>query len=865
MIVALDLETTWLDKEKDLIIEIAMIKFDEKTFEIIEEFTSLINPWIKIPELNSNITWITDEMVNSSPNFEDLIHKIEKFIWDNPILWHNTYFDRDFLIEKWINIKNNIVLDTFFLANFLSIWCKSLSLESLCINYWLKIETSHRAYFDTKNTYLLFKKLLEEFEKLWIGEKKLLQYLFFRVSDKNIIFLRKFLFSKSEKLSFDEFVVLQLDKIKKNEIEAKSADIKKVEEFWNYYSKIKNFEKRENQLKLWETIEKNFFQNKKTVIEAPTWIWKTLAYLIPSIIYSKKTNKKVYISTKTKILQDQIYSKEILKIQNSINLDFTYTKIKWKNNYISLKSYFDFIKNFDIDYEKLSFLSKLSLWLTKTEFWELDELFYVSFEYKYIKYVNADNNKILDKSNKYLNDEFVYKNKKRLDKSDIVIINHSLLFSDLKNDFLYFWDLENLIIDEAHSIEDVVTDSLRKWFNMKQIEDLFFYIENIFKKNLFNLSDLLLIKEKIFININDFFSIFYIFLKTKTHNENYLISVLADNSFYDNLDEEYYLIWKNLKELFFNFIKVLSENTFDFWREIKLIEAIIDVLDKFINKDNCEDYVKIINFSQYEWVKIEYTILNVWKYLSQNFWSKLDNCFLISATLAIWENFSYLKKSLDLVEFEFLKFESDFDYSKQAVLYIPSDIWNIKNNFFHVKEFLKVFFEKVKWNTLVLFTSLSLVRETYLDSNFYAKSFGTKILAQSVSWSKNKLLESFLEEPDNSIILWTDSFWEWIDIPWSDLKYLIIHKMPFMVPSDPIYVSRSSLYENPFSDYSVPKSVLKLKQWFWRLIRTKNDYWAIIFLDNRIYSTQWWQIFYKSFPDEIKKLLITKNEIISSI
>ena len=92
MIVALDLETTWLDKEKDLIIEIAMIKFDEKTFEIIEEFTSLINPWIKIPELNSNITWITDEMVNSSPNFEDLIHKIEKFIWDNPILWHNTYF-----------------------------------------------------------------------------------------------------------------------------------------------------------------------------------------------------------------------------------------------------------------------------------------------------------------------------------------------------------------------------------------------------------------------------------------------------------------------------------------------------------------------------------------------------------------------------------------------------------------------------------------------------------------------------------------------------------------------------------------------------------------------------------------------------
>ena len=101
-------------------------------------------------------------------------------------------------------------------------------------------------------------------------------------------------------------------------------------------------------------------------------------------------------------------------------------------------------------------------------------------------------------------------------------------------------------------------------------------------------------------------------------------------------------------------------------------------------------------------------------------------------------------------------------------------------------------------------------------------------------------------------MIWTDTFWEWIDIPGEDLKYLVIHKVPFMVPSDPIFKARSALFKNAFSDYSIPKSILKLKQGFWRLIRTKKDTWIVIFLDDRIYSTSWGAIFYNAFPSNIK-------------
>ncbi len=864
MIVALDLETTGLLKEKDFVIEIALIKFDENTFEIIEEFTSLINPWIKIPDLNINITGITDEMVLNSPSLDELKVKILDFIWDLPILGHNTYFDRDFLIEKWINISKNIVLDTFFIANFLSIGCKSMSLESLSAYYSIELIWAHRAYNDTTATLLLFKMLLWEFNKLDESKKSLLGYFFSNTKDKNVAYIKNFFFKEDIKVDFDEFVMLQLDKIIR--ISTKNLFVAEAEitdtEIKDYFPKIPNFENRDNQVSMAEKIYSNFFSNKKTTIEAPTWIWKTLAYLIPAILYSKKVNKKVFISTKTKILQDQIYFKDLEIIKNNLGITFNYTKIKWKKNYISLKSFFDFIQEFELDYEKVSFLSKMSLWLCSTEFWELDEVFYTANEYKFLKYVNADNNQTLDDKNPYLKKEFVYKQKINLELADIVVINHSLLFSDLKNDFSFFGKVENLVIDEAHSIEDIATESLKNSFSIKVLEDMLSYIEAILRYNYIDITPIQTQKVDLLSNIKLFFDIFYSYLKEKTNNDNFFINSLLDDSFYSLQTEYFYKLWENVKNALLDIKESLLDVKIDFAREINLVDKIVDIVDKIVDKDNNQEYIKIAHYKEYEWVKLEYTILDIWKYLRTNFWDYLNNCFLLSATLSIASNFDYVKKTLHLEEFEFMEYNTDFDYKNQAVLYIPKDLGSIKNNFSVVTDFLKDIFSIVRGNTMVLFTSLSAVRNIYINLNFFTKSIWSKLLAQSISGSKNKVLDAFLQEHQSSIILWTDSFWEWIDIPWKPLEYLIIHKIPFMVPTDPIYISRSKLFANPFSDYSVPKSILKLKQWFGRLIRTKNDKGIVIFLDDRIHSTQWWKVFINAFPKDINMVVTTKKHII---
>lgn len=152
----------------------------------------------------------------------------------------------------------------------------------------------------------------------------------------------------------------------------------------------------------------------------------------------------------------------------------------------------------------------------------------------------------------------------------------------------------------------------------------------------------------------------------------------------------------------------------------------------------------------------------------------------------------------------------------------------------------------------MLFTAFSLIREIYSKLKLDLQKDGVSLLAQSISGSKHKQIEHFKKHAASSILMGTDSFWEGIDIPGDDLKYLLIHKIPFPVPSDPIFIARSKLYKNSFEEYAIPKSIIKLKQGFGRLIRSEQDTGMMIFLDDRIFSTSWGKIFLDAFPEDVK-------------
>lgn len=863
MIVAIDLETTWLDKYNDRIIEVWMVKFDETTFEIVEEFSTFVDPDISIPELITNITNITDFDVEWAPFIEDIKDRIIDFIWDSPILGQNIGFDIGFLVNNNIDIKDNIYLDTFFLSNFLCMHEKSLNLEALCKSFWIWFEWAHRALNDIKATVKLFEKLVNKFQKLNKNKKELLYHIFSKSSDNNVEYIKKYLFWDFEwTYTFQKFEKSILKKIWKiwEEKEIVYDKTLKVESLSSVYDKIWVLEKRDNQLNMTSEVLDIFNDSKMSLIEAPTWLWKSFAYLIPAIIFSVSNWKKVFVSTKTKALQDQLYEKDLSLLLDKLDIDFNFSKLKWKRNYLWIKNLFEDLFLDNLSFEKVTFMSKIVLWTLETSHWEMDELSFYWQEYWFLRNITSDNPHILKDDNIYKEYEFLFKARNSLNSSNIVIINHSLLFSDVVSESSVLWNIDNLIIDEAHNIDDSITDSLRKSFNRNNLEEVFSFINDVYNKKEINKIDIIKKQDDLISNVELILDYAYSYLNSIVKNDSrYKVSLIKEDFFEET---DFKDILNKIELLFLDIIDTLSTiEDFDFIREKWLLQDMFSIIKTVISKKSLSKNICMISYNDRSWVSLDYTLLNPWNYLNNNLWNNLDSLLLTSATLKIWDSFDYFKNILHLWDnFNFLSFESDFDYKKQATLFIPNDLWSIKSNSKNVIEFLWSFFSIVRWRVLTLLTSFNIIRNIYTDLNNKLKKEGISLYAQSIWWSKNKLLSFYLDNSDNSILLWTDSFWEGIDIPGDKLKYLIIHKFPFSVPTDPVFQARSALFEDSFRDYAVPKAIIKLKQWFWRLIRSKKDTWLVVFLDDRIYSTSWWREFYKAFPSDINIKIASSND-----
>ena len=285
-----------------------------------------------------------------------------------------------------------------------------------------------------------------------------------------------------------------------------------------------------------------------------------------------------------------------------------------------------------------------------------------------------------------------------------------------------------------------------------------------------------------------------------------------------------------------------------FSRETQEIAYILQVLSEVFFKTDRDTYIYYITHDENRGTQLHSTVLKPGEFLNSQLWNSLQSVVLTSATLQMDDDFAYIKNALQVEEFETLILPSDFDYTTQALLFIPQDLGSIKNNLPKVIDFLDVFFSTVKGRTLVLFTAFFAIREVFTRLKISLEKEGIYLLAQSISGSKHKQIDFFKKQAQKSILLGTDTFWEGVDIPGEDLKYLLIHKIPFAVPSDPIFQARSRLFQDSFSQYAVPKSILNLKQGFGRLIRTKTDSGVVVFLDDRIWTTSWGKKFLTAFP-----------------
>ena len=677
------------------------------------------------------------------------------------------------------------------------------------------------------------------------------------------------------------------------------------------------YEYRPQQIKMVEIVSDAFNRDKAAFIEAGTGTGKTISYLIPAIHWAVNNKEKCVIATNTINLQEQLVNKDLPLIQKLLPTKFNYVLIKGRSNYICMnKFYKSFMQPelFDITGYKNQ-IDNISEWLKVTDDGSKSSLNFIP-DNKLWESICAEADNCLKNKCKFFNECFVNKIRREANAAHILIVNHHILLSDIvykynQNNFKINGVLpayKRIIFDEAHNLEDAaikhlgidisrngIIKTLNFLYNTFQGKErgILQYVKNsvIFKSKIKKKEKILaLFDQKIMPLINSlkndvdlsFDIIKNYFIKNYSKREIFqgfklriTGEIAADPEFFENCEsvlidliKQFLELAKYLETLLKNF-KIESETSESETDEIikndlgyvKIkIDSIHRALSGFINPQDIENTVRWTECpnTQKKEIKLFAAPIDISKLFFNSVVLPHKTVIFTSATLTVNKKFDFLKKifGMDILSADSTLeciLDTPFDYKNQAVFTIPSDLpfpddFNFTSQ---TNSFLKKLLLMNERSAFLLFTSYSQLKKTadYLRNEL--ESFDFNIFVQGEK-PRSLLLESF-KKYRKSILFATDSFWEGVDVQGEALELVVLFKLPFKTPDDPVLEAKNELLvksgKNPFFEYQLPKAVIKLKQGVGRLIRTKNDYGAIAILDKRIKVKLYGQTFINSLPD----------------
>ena len=664
---------------------------------------------------------------------------------------------------------------------------------------------------------------------------------------------------------------------------------------------FQGFEYRDEQLHMAKHIEKGLNKEIKVIVEAGTGTGKTLAYLIPSIEWAIKNKKRVVISTNTINLQEQLLNKDIPIAKKVIQGDFKYILVKGRGNYLCNRKYSNIImgENSSIqdfsDSQKVQF-NEIKKWGQKTEKGDKAEL---PFEVDASVWELFQSETDICAGNKcpYKGECFFLKSREEKKNADILITNHHMYFSDLairkeigfNTEYSILPEYGMVVFDEAHNVEKVARDyfsyEASKYSFTKTMNQIF-TVEGK-KKNTGSLDilqkyikshdidhrgildkeieDIKIKHKNLYIAGREYFNhIIEVFSngqmgtftfrakKDEMDNSPFLSSLI---DFRERFTIEYNSYMRKVRELIKDIRDEEDENgnINDFIKYTDRLESFFNNF-RFINDFDDDEFIYWIEVNSKKGnSKLVATPLKIDHELQKNLYMNLKQIVFTSATIAIGNDFTYFKESIGLDEETLDKvIHSPFNYDKQMKVYIPSDIPapSDKNFTDEIAEFLKAMLIKSKGKTFVLFTSYSTLNYMYYMLRDELETNGIELFIHGKA-PRTQLVNMYINGR-NPVLFGTDSFWEGVDIKGKQLSSVIIVKIPFKVPSDPVTEAIiehiTAQGKNSFIEYQVPEAVIKFKQGIGRLIRSKSDSGTITILDNRIINKKYGRYFIDSIP-----------------
>lgn len=606
-------------------------------------------------------------------------------------------------------------------------------------------------------------------------------------------------------------------------------------------SMIGGYEHRPGQLQMAEVLQDAFVHHHHAIVEAGTGTGKTLAYLLPAIC----SGRRVVISTATKSLQEQLYQKDVPFLQKHFAPNVKVAVMKGRANFLCLTKVHAMADQPMLrGMEEVDAFRQIRDWAKLTETGDRAELTFLPDDSELWSRLDARRDTCTGQKCPQFNECFVTRMHQRARDADLIIVNHHLFFADLalkQDDFgSILPEYSAVVFDEAHELEDVASDYFGRQISNFRFEELARDADHTMRVLHLGRPSLLRRTQRIREKHRAFFDTF------PPRDGRFPFTRNEREAFLEQNREAYDGLMNAMKGLETEFAS-LTQKPEELLRIVRRSFEIRQELT-FLFESNEKNYVYWFE-RRNKGVFLAATPIDVSQILRERLFEAFDTVILTSATLTVGNRFEYIRQRLGLDHSKENALPHEFDYQSQALLYLPQRMPDVRDAGFAAKaaEEIVLLLEHSRGRAFCLFTSYGQMNDLFERVrnrvNFPLSLQGTA--------PRSVLLERFKNTP-NAVLFATSSFWQGVDVAGEQLSCVIVDRLPFAVPSDPIVAARvRALQEegrNPFSEFQVPRAVLALKQGFGRLIRTKTDRGVLALLDTRITRMPYGKIFLESLP-----------------
>ena len=913
--VAIDLETTGLDRSSDRITEVGATRFNLSGEA--ESFQSLVDPGIPIPTMIEDLTGITNADVRGAPAITGVAAELAAFCGSRPVIGQNIAFDTEFLRAVGTELAGP-PLDTLDLGSILLPTAAHLDLASMAELLGVDAGTHHRALSDAETTRDVFLRLLTMLERL--PRATLLDMLAFaeRANWPLAMVFADALERSSdggddvaERLGSGSLSLPQLPPpapaLLSHEVprSVPAADVTRLFERAVERPIVEGFEPRPGQLQMAQVVAQTIASNAHLAVEAGTGTGKSLAYLLPSLLHAYRNDDRIVISTHTLNLQEQLAGSDIPaaaalieEMEGVERGSIRAVMLKGRSNYLCLERYAELRETQrELTIAEARLLSRLAVWLPFTESGDQAELYMPFDDRGPWSELTADSNDCLTRQCAYVRDGscFLVRARQAAAAAHAVVVNHALLLTASAGATQALPPYRHLVIDEAHRLEEVATDQYGAMLSLRDLEAMLTEmsaaagtvgrLRNAATDGspLSPAAGLLAVADSITAaatstreRIAPLTSILRMYAEDRRESgtsdgpggELMLTSARQSQPLWADVEETAMQLDVTLLNLEDRLRQAADAASTlggaespgvdrigsDLGREAEMIHRTRETLIDVALKSDPQQIVWM-RVDEHD-VRVNIAPLDVSGQLVDDLYAGCESVVATSATLTTGTSFDFAVERLGLVEPDTLQVPSPFNFRKSVLAIVPTDIPEPTATGYETSmhRALGDAARAAGGRTLALFTSRRAVRAAASALRDQLATDGITVLAQGVDGSPARLLRSLAERP-RALILGTAAFWEGVDVRGQALSQIVIVRLPFPVPTDPIYAARAEQYDDPFGEYAIPRAVLRFRQGFGRLIRGTDERGVFIVLDSRIASRRYGEAFLDALPDcEVRQL-----------